>query len=58
LYAAKADLLRRAGANDEAILAYQQALTLVSNESERRYLQRRLQEVLGVVLGFVLAEGI
>jgi predicted RNA polymerase sigma factor len=35
LYAAKADLLRRAGANDEAILAYQQALTLVSNESER-----------------------
>ena len=58
LYAAKADLLRRAGANEEAILAYQQALTLVSNESERRYLQRRLQEVLGVVLGFVLAEGV
>lgn len=58
LYAAKADLLRRAGANEEAILAYQQALTLVSNESERRYLQRRLHEVLGVVLWFVLAEGI
>ena len=45
LYAAKADLLRRAGANEEAILAYQQALTLVSNDSERRFLQRRITEV-------------
>lgn len=45
LHAARADLLRRAGRSEEASAAYEKALALVSNESERRFLQRRLQEV-------------
>ena len=45
LHAARADLLRRSGARDQAALAYRRALQLVTNESERRYLERRLQEV-------------
>jgi RNA polymerase sigma-70 factor, ECF subfamily len=45
LHAAKADLLRRAGRKAEAAVAYQNALALVSNEAEREYLARRLQEV-------------
>jgi RNA polymerase sigma-70 factor, ECF subfamily len=45
LHAARADLLRRLGQREEAAKSYAQALTLVSNESERRYLQRRLREV-------------
>jgi RNA polymerase sigma-70 factor (ECF subfamily) len=45
LHAARADLLRRLGAQDEAAKSYQQALTLVTNDSERRYLERRLREV-------------
>jgi RNA polymerase sigma-70 factor (ECF subfamily) len=47
LDAARADLLRRMGSPAEAAKAYQRALALVSNESERRYLERRLREVLG-----------
>jgi RNA polymerase sigma-70 factor (ECF subfamily) len=46
LHAARADLLRRAGRLDEAARSYEQALTIVTNESERRYLERRLNEVL------------
>jgi RNA polymerase sigma-70 factor, ECF subfamily len=45
LYAARADLLRRLGSAAEAVGSYQKALALVTNESERRYLERRLQEV-------------
>jgi len=45
LYAARADLLRRMGACEEAAAAYERALELVSNESERRFLERRLKEV-------------
>ncbi|MFN7995802.1 MAG: RNA polymerase sigma factor [Bryobacteraceae bacterium] len=45
LDAARADLLRRAGSYTEAAKAYARALELVSNESERRYLERRLCEV-------------
>jgi RNA polymerase sigma-70 factor (ECF subfamily) len=45
LDAARADLLRRMGSPAEAAKAYQRALALVSNESERRYLERRLREV-------------
>jgi RNA polymerase sigma-70 factor, ECF subfamily len=45
LHAARADLLRRLGSFDEAAKSYGQALALVTNESERRYLERRLQEV-------------
>jgi len=45
LHAARADLLRRTGARAEAADSYRRALELVSNESERRYLKRRLGEV-------------
>jgi RNA polymerase sigma-70 factor (ECF subfamily) len=45
LYAARADLLRRIGSRKEAAKSYQQALALVTNESERRFLERRLREV-------------
>jgi len=44
-HAARADLLRRAGANSEAAKSYSRALELVTNESERRYLERRLREI-------------
>jgi RNA polymerase sigma-70 factor (ECF subfamily) len=43
LHAARADLLRRMGALEEAARSYRRALSLVSNESERRYLERRLK---------------
>jgi RNA polymerase sigma-70 factor (ECF subfamily) len=45
LDAARADLLRRIGSSAEAAKAYERALALVSNGSERRYLERRLREV-------------
>jgi RNA polymerase sigma-70 factor (ECF subfamily) len=45
LPAARADLLRRLGRRDDAAAAYRQALKLVTNLSERRYLERRLIEV-------------
>ena len=45
LHAARADLLRRLGSRDEAAKSYNRALALVTNESERRYLARRLREV-------------
>ena len=46
LPAARADLLRRLARNAEAAAAYRESLSLVSNDSERRYLERRLTEVL------------
>jgi RNA polymerase sigma-70 factor (ECF subfamily) len=45
LPAARADLSRREGRWTEAAEAYRQALALVSNEPERRFLTRRLAEV-------------
>lgn len=45
LHAARADLLRRLGSRSEAAQSYRRALVLVTNESERRFLQRRLREV-------------
>ena len=45
LYAARADLQRRMGAASEAATSYKRALQLVTNESERRYLARRLREL-------------
>jgi RNA polymerase sigma-70 factor (ECF subfamily) len=45
LPAAKADILRRLGRASEAAVAYERALELVTQEAERRYLQRRLREV-------------
>lgn len=46
-HAARADLLRRSGRRPEAVDSYRRALALVSNDAERRYLQRRLDEVTG-----------
>jgi RNA polymerase sigma-70 factor, ECF subfamily len=45
LHAARADLLRRLGSSVEAAASYERALSLVTNESERRFLQRRLHEM-------------
>jgi len=45
LHAARADLLRRAGSPESAAKSYERALELVTNDSERRYLARRLKEV-------------
>lgn len=45
LPAAKADVLRRLGRREEAAMAYERALALVTQEAERRYLERRLREV-------------
>jgi len=45
LHAARADLLRRLGALAEAARNYQRALELVTNDSERRFLERRLRQV-------------
>ena len=45
LHAARADLFRRAGAKNEAANSYKRALELVTNKSERRFLERRLAEV-------------
>jgi RNA polymerase sigma-70 factor (ECF subfamily) len=45
LHAARADLLRRLGSSADAAKSYQRALALVTNESERRFLERRLREV-------------
>jgi RNA polymerase sigma-70 factor (ECF subfamily) len=45
LHAARADLLRRVGSTTEAATSYARALALVTNDSERRFLERRLREV-------------
>ncbi len=45
LPAARADLLRRLGRRAAAAAAYAEALALVGNEAERRFLQRRLAEL-------------
>jgi RNA polymerase sigma-70 factor (ECF subfamily) len=45
LHAARADLLRRLGSQAEAADHYQRALALVTNDRERRFLERRLREV-------------
>ncbi|OYQ62153.1 RNA polymerase subunit sigma-24 [Pseudanabaena sp. SR411] len=44
-HAAKADLCRRLGRVTEARASYQRALALVKQEPERRFLEKRLQEL-------------
>ena len=44
-HATRADLLRRMGSADEAAKSYSRALSLAANESERRFLERRLREL-------------
>ena len=46
-HSARADLLRRSGRVEEARAAYQRAVELARNLSEREFLQRRLEEVGG-----------
>ena len=45
LPAARADLLRRLGRVSEAAGAYRRAMTLATNDIERRFLRRRLTEI-------------
>jgi RNA polymerase sigma-70 factor (ECF subfamily) len=45
LHAARAELLRRLDRTDEARDAYRRALTLVADDAERRWLERRLTEL-------------
>jgi RNA polymerase sigma-70 factor, ECF subfamily len=45
LHAARADMLRRLGSTDEAAESYELALRLVTNDGERRFLERRLREM-------------
>jgi RNA polymerase sigma-70 factor (ECF subfamily) len=45
LHAARADLLRRAGRSGASATHYRRAIELARNPAERRYLQRRLDEV-------------
>jgi RNA polymerase sigma-70 factor (ECF subfamily) len=45
LYAARADLQRRAGLLKEAAANYERAIALTSNDGERRFLQRRIEQV-------------
>ncbi len=47
LHAVRADLLRRLG-SPEALQSYERALALATNDSERRFLRKRLEEVQGV----------
>jgi RNA polymerase sigma-70 factor (ECF subfamily) len=44
-HAARADLLRRLGRNDQARTAYQRALELSEQHAERAFLERRLEEL-------------
>jgi RNA polymerase sigma-70 factor (ECF subfamily) len=44
-HAARADLLRREGSLAEATQSYKRALELVTNDSERKFLEKRLKEV-------------
>lgn len=44
-HAARADMLRRLGKREDAAVAYEKALTLARQEPERRFLEKRLQEI-------------
>jgi RNA polymerase sigma-70 factor (ECF subfamily) len=48
LHSSRGEMLRRLGRSDEAAGAYRRALDLVSSDSERRLLERRLAEVTGL----------
>ncbi len=49
-HVARADLLRRTGQREAAADAYERALALCGNSAERAYLQRRLDELLNLVV--------
>jgi len=45
LHAARADMLRRIGSATEAAKSYRRALAFVTNDTERRFLERRLRQI-------------
>jgi RNA polymerase sigma-70 factor, ECF subfamily len=45
LHAARADLLRRLGVSRDAAKSYERAIALATNESERRFLAKRLSQL-------------
>jgi RNA polymerase sigma-70 factor (ECF subfamily) len=45
LHATRADFLRRLGRLKEAAASYRRAIALVSNDSERRFLEGRLEQM-------------
>ena len=47
VHAARADRSRRLGSHDEAVSSYRRAIELVRQGPERRYLERRLEEISG-----------
>jgi RNA polymerase sigma-70 factor, ECF subfamily len=47
-HAARADLLRRMNQREAAADAYERAIALCGNSTERAYLQRRLDEMLNL----------
>ena len=47
-HATRADLLRRLQRNDEALASYQRAYALTANDTERRFLTRRIAELTHV----------
>jgi len=55
--ASRADLLRRAGRFREATASYRRAISLTSNEAERRFLERRLREVVAAGEGTAARRG-
>jgi len=44
-HSARGELLRRLGRNEEARAAYERALALTNQETERRFLERQLLDV-------------
>jgi len=50
LHASRADMLRRLGSFEEAGKSYARALELANNESEKRFLERRLREMQSAVV--------
>ena len=44
-YSSRAELLRRLGRREEAARSYSRALALAGSDDERRFLERRLEEV-------------
>lgn len=51
LHSTRADLLGRAGAHDQAVASYERALGLATNQSERRFLEKRLGTERGLSTG-------
>ena len=47
VHAARADLCRRLGRRQDALVAYHRALSLASLEPERRFFERRIAELGG-----------